>query len=121
MATQAPTPTAQAVELEWQTWGAGAFEQAASTDKLVLLDVGIEGCTACRWMDELTYTDPAVRARLAEHFVIVAVDAEAVPHSICSLCTRSFLAMSKISTPLPSVLRPPTATNSVPPLMKHGA
>lgn len=78
-ATQAPTPTAQAVELEWQTWGAAAFEQAASTDKLVLLDVGIEGCTACRWMDELTYTDPAVRARLAEHFVIVAVDAEAVP------------------------------------------
>lgn len=30
-------------------------------------------------MDEITYTDPAVQARLSEHFVTVAVDAEAVP------------------------------------------
>lgn len=65
--------------VQWETWGAAPFEQAVATDRLVLLDVGIEGCTACRWMDEYTYTDPAVRARLAEHFVTVAVDAEAVP------------------------------------------
>lgn len=77
--TPAPTPTADAVELHWQAWGVEAFEQAKAADKLVLLDVGIEGCTACRWMDELTYTDPAVRARLAKHFVTVAIDAEAVP------------------------------------------
>lgn len=80
--TQGPTAPAAAAnnaELQWQTWGVSPFEQAAAADKLVLLDVGIEGCTACRWMDEITYTDPAVRARLAEHFITVAVDAEAVP------------------------------------------
>lgn len=74
-----PAQAPQSVTLEWQTWGTAPFERAAASDKLVLLDVGIEGCTACRWMDELTYTDPAVRTRLAEHFVTVAVDAEAVP------------------------------------------
>ena len=77
--TSAPTAATPVVELQWSAWGTAPFEQAEAADKLVLLDVGIEGCTACRWMDEYTYTDPAVRTRLAEHFVTVAVDAEAVP------------------------------------------
>lgn len=78
-APTAPAPALASIELQWESWGATPFERAASSDKLILLDVGIEGCTACRWMDEITYTDPAVQARLAEHFVTVAVDAEAVP------------------------------------------
>lgn len=78
-APAAPNVAQGAQDVEWRSWGSGPFEEAADADKLVLLDVGIEGCTACRWMDAYTYTDPAVRARLSEHFVTVAVDAEAVP------------------------------------------
>jgi thiol:disulfide interchange protein len=46
---------------------------------VVLVDVGIEGCTACRWMDETTYADPEVATLVARHFVAIAVDAEARP------------------------------------------
>ena len=47
--------------IRWQQWGKAPFEQAQQTDKLIILDVGIEGCTACRWMDEFTYTHPGVK------------------------------------------------------------
>ena len=65
--------------IRWQQWGKAPFEQAAQADKLIILDVGIEGCTACRWMDEDTYTHPAVIGLINEHFVAVAADAEAQP------------------------------------------
>lgn len=69
----APPPVA------WQAFSADAFARARREHKLVLVDVGIEGCTACRWMEEATYADPRVRARLAEHFVAIQVDADVRP------------------------------------------
>ena len=33
----------------WRHWGAEAFAEAERENKIVLVDVGIEGCTACRW------------------------------------------------------------------------
>ena len=65
--------------IQWQQWGKAPFEQAKQTDKLVILDVGIEGCTACRWMDEDTYTHGDVIKLINEHFVAVVADAEAQP------------------------------------------
>jgi uncharacterized protein YyaL (SSP411 family) len=41
--------------------------------------VGMEGCTACRWMDEITYTDTRVIQLINENFVAIAADAEAQP------------------------------------------
>jgi len=77
---QAPVaPQATTTSIEWQPWTAAAFERAQSENKMILVDVGMEGCTACRWMDELTYTDPAVIARVREHFVPIVVDSEARP------------------------------------------
>jgi hypothetical protein len=65
--------------IEWQRWGAAVFDRARSANRLVLVDIGIEGCTACRWMYEDTYRDPAVVRRVREHFVPVAVDANVRP------------------------------------------
>ncbi|MBI2391208.1 MAG: DUF255 domain-containing protein [Deltaproteobacteria bacterium] len=73
----AATPSVEPVT--WARFDGGAFERARREDRLVLVDVGIEGCTACRWMHEETYANPEVRARLRAHFVTVAVDADAEP------------------------------------------
>ncbi|MBW2464052.1 MAG: DUF255 domain-containing protein [Deltaproteobacteria bacterium] len=66
-------------QIEWQTWGAPAFERARREGKMVLVDVGIEGCTACRWMFEDTYQDSEVVRRVNERFVPIAVDANVRP------------------------------------------
>jgi uncharacterized protein len=73
-----PPPPAQA-QIEWQPWGPAVFERARREGRLVLVDVGIEGCTACRWMYEDTYRDPEVVRRVRERFVPVAVDADVQP------------------------------------------
>lgn len=65
--------------IQWQEWGKTPFETAQQTDKLIILDVGIEGCTACRWMDEFTYTHGEVIKLIDEHFIAIGADAEAQP------------------------------------------
>ena len=70
---------ADTAAIRWQQWGKAPFEQAEQTDKLVILDVGIEGCTACRWMDESTYTHGEVIELINEHFIAIVADAEAQP------------------------------------------
>ena len=71
--------SAQPDAIRWQQWGKAPFEQAEQTGKLIILDVGIEGCTACRWMDESTYTHGEVIELINEHFIAVVADAEAQP------------------------------------------
>ena len=70
---------ADTTAIRWQDWGKAPFEQARQADKLVILDVGIEGCTACRWMDESTYTHGEVIELINEHFIAIVADAEAQP------------------------------------------
>ena len=70
---------AETTAIQWQQWGKSPFEQARQTAKLVILDVGIEGCTACRWMDEITYTHGEVIELINDHFIAVVADAEAQP------------------------------------------
>ena len=70
---------ADSAAIQWQQWGKTPFDEARQTDKLVVLDVGIEGCTACRWMDELTYTHSEVIKLINEHFIAIVADAEAQP------------------------------------------
>lgn len=77
-APQAPTSIA-APSIAWQSWSEEVFAQARSEQRMVLVDVGIEGCTACRWMYEDTYRHAGVRQRVTEHFVAVAVDANLRP------------------------------------------
>ncbi len=71
--------SADPVAIRWQQWGKTPFEKAQQTDKLIILDVGIEGCTACRWMDEFTYTHSEVINLINGHFIAIVADAEAQP------------------------------------------
>ena len=65
--------------IQWRDWSLPAFEEAAKQNKLIFVDVGMEGCTACRSMDEVTLTDKTVVALLNKDFVTIQVDAEARP------------------------------------------
>jgi uncharacterized protein YyaL (SSP411 family) len=76
--TAAATAKSNAV-IAWNEWAPEPFERAAQTGKLVVVDVGMEGCTACRWMDEDTYRHPEVVALIDQHFVAIQVDGEANP------------------------------------------
>jgi len=71
--------TARADKINWHQWDSAPFLQAKAENKMVLLDVGIEGCTACRWMDEITYTYADVIELVNELFVAIVADAEAKP------------------------------------------
>lgn len=44
-----------------------------------MVDVGTEWCSACRWMEEGTYTDARVARLLVDRFLVVKVDAEVEP------------------------------------------
>lgn len=63
----------------WNAWEIAAFEQARRENKPILLSVGMEGCAACARMQSQTYTDAGVIRRVNDHFVAIAVDAEARP------------------------------------------
>lgn len=73
------TGASSASPIAWQSWSREPFEQARKLGRMVLVDVGIEGCTACRWMDEDTYHDAEVVRLVREHFVPIQVDAESRP------------------------------------------
>lgn len=80
--SQPPEKTAAAASaaaVAWQPWSSEAFARAKREQRLVLVDVGIEGCTACRWMHQETYRDPDVARRIRERFVPVSVDADTQP------------------------------------------
>lgn len=76
----APTTTvAPAPALEWQPWSAETFERAKREDRYVLVSVQAIWCHWCHVMNDETYTDPAVRRELADHFVAIKVDSDERP------------------------------------------
>jgi len=79
--TSNPTPATPEAPpaITWRDWSLAVFDEARRDERMVLLDVGIEGCTACRWMFEDTYRHPEVVRRVRAHFVPVAVDANVHP------------------------------------------
>ncbi len=66
-------------DIDWRDWSDATFAFAAASNRLIFLDVGMEGCTACRNMDEITYANPAVIEMLNRHFVAISIDSEARP------------------------------------------
>ena len=53
--------------LDWVYDETEGFEIAKREDKLVMLDFYASWCAACKELDHLTYSDPAVAARLADY------------------------------------------------------
>ncbi|WP_027856644.1 DUF255 domain-containing protein [Marinobacterium jannaschii] len=65
--------------VDWQRWEKAAFDKARAENKLILINVGMEGCTACNRMERVTYRNQAVIDRINRDFVAIAVDAQARP------------------------------------------
>ena len=65
--------------LRWEDWGEAAFARARATGRPLLLSLTASWCGACHRMDEETWDDPGVAARVAAVAVPVRVDADARP------------------------------------------
>ncbi len=66
-------------KIEWQEWSAITFAKAKAENRLILINVGHEGCTACRFMEENTFSNPRVIELINANFVAIQVDSEARP------------------------------------------
>lgn len=75
----AGTGPSAAAAINWYDWTAEAFRAARDSGRLIMVNVGHEGCTACRYMEERTFTDHNVISLLNTHFVSIQVDSEARP------------------------------------------
>ena len=65
--------------IDWHHWELEAFEAARVQDKIILVNVGMEGCAACGRMEAITYADASVITLVNENFIAIEVDAEARP------------------------------------------
>lgn len=65
--------------IDWQDWSATTFARAKTQNRLILINVGHEGCTACRFMEVNTFSNPEVIALVNSNFVAIQVDSEARP------------------------------------------
>jgi uncharacterized protein len=74
-----PRPN-RAHEIQWRAWGRDAFEEAARTDRPVLLNLTAAWCRACQEMDETTLSDDAVIELINRDVVAIRVDADRSPH-----------------------------------------
>jgi uncharacterized protein YyaL (SSP411 family) len=85
--------SAQHQPIEWNEWGAEAFEKARHENKPVLLDIGAVWCHWCHVMDRESYENPATAEIINDKFVAVKVDRDERP----DVDTRYQAAVSAIS------------------------
>ena len=65
--------------VEWHEWEASAFEQAEREGKHLLVSVQAAWCHWCHVMNDETFGDAEVRARLAADYIAIKVDSDARP------------------------------------------
>src|SRR6185437_7802758 len=65
--------------VEWNEWGADAFEKAQRANKPVLLDIGAVWCHWCHVMDRESYENLAIAKLINDHFIAVKVDRDERP------------------------------------------
>ena len=65
--------------IQWREWSADTFAEAKAKNRLILINVGHEGCTACRFMEENTFSNPEVIELVNGNFIAIQVDSEARP------------------------------------------
>jgi uncharacterized protein len=85
--------SAQHQPIEWNEWGAEAFEKARRENKPVLLDIGAVWCHWCHVMDRESYENPKTAEIINDKFVAVKVDRDERP----DVDTRYQAAVSAIS------------------------
>ena len=73
-----PRPN-RAHEVKWREWGEGAFQEAKTGNKPVLLALSAVWCHWCHVMDETSYSTDGVIAYINEHFIPIRVDNDQRP------------------------------------------
>jgi len=73
-----PRPN-RAHEIHWKEWSPDTFARAKSEDKPILLAISAVWCHWCHVMDETTYSDDAVIAKINDRFIPIRVDNDVRP------------------------------------------
>jgi uncharacterized protein YyaL (SSP411 family) len=73
-----PRPN-RASEIQWRSWGDGAFGEAREKNKPVLLAISAVWCHWCHVMDETSYSTPDIIKVINDKYVPVRVDNDERP------------------------------------------
>src|SRR5260370_34121256 len=73
-----PRPT-RAAEINWHSCAPGAFEEARTTGRPILLSISAVWCHWCHVMDETTYSHSSVIGLINREYVPVRVDNDVRP------------------------------------------
>jgi uncharacterized protein YyaL (SSP411 family) len=73
-----PRPN-RAAEVNWKHWSPGAFEEARTTGRPILLSISAVWCHWCHVMDETTYSHPGVIDLINREYVPIRVDNDVRP------------------------------------------
>jgi len=65
--------------VDWHPWGPEALKKARREDRLILISIGYAACHWCHVMEEESFTDEEVAAKMNQHFVSIKVDREERP------------------------------------------
>ncbi len=102
----------RAHEIGWSPWSGEAFARARREVKPILLSISAVWCHWCHVMDETTYSDPAVIAKISERFVPIRVDNDERPdvnarYNMGGWPTTAFLAADGTALTGATYLPPP--------------
>lgn len=71
--------SAHGTELSWKKMSSSVFEQAASENKIILLNLEANWCHWCHVMEDSTYSNKEVIEYINKHFIPVKADQDANP------------------------------------------
>ncbi|HEY3375572.1 MAG TPA: DUF255 domain-containing protein [Candidatus Aquicultor sp.] len=69
----------RADEIAWHEWSTGAFDQAKTEHKPILLSISAVWCHWCHVMDETSFSDERVINLINDQFIPIRVDADRRP------------------------------------------
>jgi uncharacterized protein YyaL (SSP411 family) len=79
--------------VDWYPWGPEALERARRENRPLLVSIGYSACHWCHVMAHESFEDPAIAARMNEHFVCVKVDREERP-DVDAVCMEACQTMT---------------------------
>ncbi|GAA0644164.1 thioredoxin domain-containing protein [Salarchaeum japonicum] len=65
--------------VHWQPWDAAAIDAARERDRPLFVSIGYSACHWCHVMEEESFSDPDIAAKLNDEFVPVKIDREERP------------------------------------------